>query len=677
MQKKEFEMEMKSGVKFAVLFSIALAFTLSCSSLDAQTKLKNAPVNPEFVKFMTDSKAGKTVNKSDDGHYLGDCPAPVELSNVKPVKSQGKQYPVSYDLRTLNKVTPVRNQGAYGTCWTFGSLGSLESILMPLVPNPDLSENNIANYAGFDSNFSGGGSTYMSAAYMARWSGPFNETEDAYPNPGYLPPLDTALQYHMQNIIFVPSRPSPIDNDIIKEMITDHGACSLSFYYDSQYYNSTNYAFYNGVDTVSNHAVTLAGWNDNFPASSFNTAPPGNGAFLIKNSWGTSWGNEGYFWISYYDTSIRRITCFYGAESIQNYTGICQYDELGLVGSTGNNTDTYWGSNIFTAGSSDPVSAVSTWAVSSNCAYEIRVYAGVSAGNPTSGTLASTETGTIELPGYYTINLGTPATVTEGQLFSVVVKYTTPGYNMPLPYEYAQDGYTSAATAMPGQSFYSGDGTSWTDFHGEDPTANVCIKAFGPSSPNGLTGMATHVTVGSEFYVECPSGQFDAKPTCYITGGGLGEKKKSIKILKGTRPEYPTDTIRCQWSNKLTPDKYSLYVQRKVKGQKPAPELVSSGFFIELPEITNMVTSVSPDLLRQISLTGLNFGIKKPKLYLKYTLNEKEKKLTCKISEYNSNMLQGSIKESSLQKLREKGVTSFDVILENAIGADQQGWYIE
>ncbi len=669
---------MKEKPRFGVgiLFVGGLVFAL-CGVAGTGPQIKKAPLNSEFVEFVKEAKSGgKSGMKSDDGHFLGDCPSPMDLGGARPpTAKKGKTYPATYDLRTLGKVTPVRDQGAYGTCWTFGTLGSLESNLMPMLPNPDLSENNIANYAGFDPNFNGGGSTYMSAAYLARWAGPYSETDDPYPVPGYLPPLDTALQYHVQAIIFAPARASATDNDIIKGLLTTFGACSLSFYYKSACYNSSNFAFYNGEDKKSNHAVTLVGWDDNFPAENFNTAPPGNGAFLIKNSWGTSWGDQGYFWISYYDTSIRRITCFCGIEPVDNFTGICQYDELGAVGSFGNNSDTFWGANIFTAGSSDPVSAVSTWAVSSDCEYEISIYTGVTAGNPVSGTLAGTETGSIDLPGYYTILLGAPVAVVEGEMFSVVVKYRTPGYNYPLPYEYAEPDYTSAAVALPGQSFYSGDGTSWTDFQEQDKTANACIKAFGPASARGQTGIGVHATIGSEFYMQPTGRQFEAKPTCYVSGGGLGTKKKTLKVMKGTKPEYPASAVRCQWTSKLGADMYGLYVQEKVKGEKPDPSLVSNGFFIELPEGTSMSTSVT-DELRQISLVGLNFGVKKPKLYFKYTLDGKDKKLSCKIVEYGPNAVEATVKEASLQKLRDKGVASFFLQLENAIGKDAYTWEI-
>jgi hypothetical protein len=86
-------------------------------------------------------------------------------------------------------------------------------------------------------------------------------------------------------------------------------------------------------------------------------------------------------------------------------------------------------------------------------------------------------TGTITSPGYHTVKI-TPVSLNSGNIFSVVVKLTTPGYNYPIPAEQPVSGYSSGATASAGQSYVSCDGNSWKDLITITPNTNVCLKAF-------------------------------------------------------------------------------------------------------------------------------------------------------------------------------------------------------
>ncbi len=145
----------------------------------------------------------------------------------------------------------------------------------------------------------------------------------------------------------------------------------------------------------------------------------------------------------------------------------------------GYGSTTPWFANIFTAAATEQLTAVSFYVASPNSPYEIYVYSNVSGGAPRSGPLGSTNTGTMAMPGYHTVTLSSPVSVTDGQSFSVVVKLTTPGYNWPIPMEYPWDGYSTGATASAGQSFISSSGTSWSDITlSYDSNTNVCIKAF-------------------------------------------------------------------------------------------------------------------------------------------------------------------------------------------------------
>jgi hypothetical protein len=267
-----------------------------------------------------------------------------------------------------------------------------------------------------------------------------------------------------------------------------YGAVTISMNWVDDQWNKTSYwnpspywAYYYNGSLTTNHMVAVVGWNDDFPASNFSTTPPGNGAFLIKNSWGAGWGNSGYFWISYYDTCAARYdSAVFTGESPVDYSAVYQYDPLGLTAADGygGNGDPGWCANMFTASASQSIVAASTYFLANNTAYELYVYTGCSASAPRSGTLVATKSGTIVNAGYRTIILDSPVGLTNGQLFSIVFKLTTPGYAYPIPCEYPYSGYSSGATASTGQSFESSDGTSWTDVASNYPNTNVCIKAF-------------------------------------------------------------------------------------------------------------------------------------------------------------------------------------------------------
>lgn len=459
--------------------------------LNAQ-KLQRAPLNPAFLLEQTSQDAtlgqGQAMRMvAEDGHGLGLRAAPLDLSYLNgrsPSEAVRRvAFPLTNDLRTVpNKLPPVCQQGDHGTCWAFATYASLESCLLPADAR-DFSENNLANLAGFDWTYEQGGSFQMSIAYLSRWSGPIDESADPYlaNDPPNASPLGLPVQKHIQNVRVIPAKANPLDNNGIKAAITDYGAVMVSYFTSNTWYNEANKSYYYPqTNNEANHAVAVVGWDDNFASNKFNVTAPGNGAYIVRNSWGTNWGEQGYFYCSYYDTRMayEQPACFYAADTTINYGGIYQYDPLGWVNSVGYNTTNAWGANIFTAASGAPLAAVGAYSTDVQTRYEIRVYTGVSPDQPTSGTLRMTQTGTWSWPGYYTVPLNTPVALQPNERFSIVIRFTTSAATFPVAYENALARYSSRAIASPGQSFTSPDGNAWEDMTVSDPTANVCIKGY-------------------------------------------------------------------------------------------------------------------------------------------------------------------------------------------------------
>ena len=451
-----------------------------------------APLNPRFVEYLARHGENRVTLDAPSGFATGAIPSPLDLSHLKRVPQAERRpldtYPASFDLRDEGKLTAVRNQGACGCCWSFAAMGSVESNLLP-TETRDFSENNLKNTHGFDYGPCEGGNSKMAAAYLARWAGPVLEADDPYSASSGTSPGGLTTQKHLQQALLLPGRQNSTDNDRVKHAVTTYGAVVAYMYWDEPYYNSGSHAYYYSGAPTMNHAITIVGWDDTYSRNNFPTTPPGDGAFIVRNSWGTYWGDAGYFYISYYDTSIddENMAVFNGLESATNYSRVYQYDTLGWITSYGYGSTSAWFANVFTAAASEQLSAISFYAASPGSSYEIRIYRGVASG-PTTGTLAATKTGSLADAGYHSISLDTSVAVTNGQRFSIVVRLTTPDYTMPIPLEASITNYSSGATANAGEGYVSYNGSSWQDITASYTNASVCLKAFATSTdPTSLT----------------------------------------------------------------------------------------------------------------------------------------------------------------------------------------------
>lgn len=354
-------------------------------------------------------------------------------------------------------------------------MASLESSLLTAGAGTwDLSENNLKECHGFTLGPCDGGNADISTAYFARHIGPLAEADDPYRDYVTGCSQGSPCKY-VREVWYLPTSG-------VKDAIMTYGALYTAFYVDGAYYDETNATYYYTGGASSNHVVAIVGWDDNFDRNLFPgvTKPPGNGAWILKNSWGSAFGEAGYFYMSYYDTYAAAYpTLFHDARDPDPASTVYQYDPLGWVGSLGypdSPTPTVaWATNVFTTTQPGYLDRVAFYTTDNNTSYNISIRSG----GP-DGAVLGTKSGTATYSGYHTVDLTTPIWLAKATTFAVVIEFTNSTYNYPVAVEYRYVGYSDAATASPGQSYISDDGTvgSWYDVTDWDATANVCIQAI-------------------------------------------------------------------------------------------------------------------------------------------------------------------------------------------------------
>ena len=406
----------------------------------------------------------------------------IESSNFTLIKynfSFDGNLPSRYDLRDYNLVTPVKNQGSNGNCWAFASIASLESCILKATGNVyDLSEANMKNLMALFSDYgwymfpNNGGYDKMGYGYLVGWLGPINESDDPYNIGTVLSPVFESM-FHVQNVLFL-NRNSYTDNDEIKRAILEYGAVSTSIYWSGAL-NGNHY--YNG-NLSANHAVTIVGWDDNYSKNNFRTRPPGDGAWIVKNSWGTSSGKQGYYYVSYYDTvcakpgALEKNFVFVFNDSIK-YDKNYQYDIAGKTDYLYNTTSSVWYRNIFTATDDEYLTAVSTY-FDRQTNWELFI--------SVNGELIHTQNGRSP-NSYSTIELSKYLPLNAGDIFEVMFHISVEG-DAGVPISEAVS--LTKEHYSEGISFISYDGEQWIDLYGyacEYPSHKyqsqvACIKAF-------------------------------------------------------------------------------------------------------------------------------------------------------------------------------------------------------
>jgi len=305
------------GKKTSIILILILIFS-SFSTLGLQTEKKvecNCENNNPSTTSLTyqDINTLKEIGKNQGWTFtVGENPAtncstnqlcgynPTSeppINNIRTFETT-TSLPNKFDWRNLDGCTPVKDQKKCGSCWAFAAIAAFESsIKIRDGRTVDLSEQWLISCNKFKMGCANGGSIvpclqYFSGNYKGKCGNYGACLEEYFPYQA-----SDNVECHDCSFDYVIDNWSSTSNDItsLKQAIRTYGPVIAGVYVNDVFKAYVNGVFNIDTNEEPNHYVVIVGWDDN-PSDGGANCP---GVWVIKNSWGTGWGENGYMRIEY------------------------------------------------------------------------------------------------------------------------------------------------------------------------------------------------------------------------------------------------------------------------------------------------------------------------------------------------------------------------------------------
>ena len=472
---------------------------LICMLLLGASSVKAADVNLSLCEYSDEYIAWLNLSSEEKANTI--MPSMCKQESESGLVGSRNSYSMEKFTLQDSYILGVRNQGASDDCWAFSTLAAIESNLLKNNIKTDylsvahlelMTQKSLytPSYTTFNRNFNSGGKLEYTGAYVLNYWGPINESELPFATITNLMNQTTTI-----NQIDIINKKASVDVDdifylnnstgacsdtsieTIKQYLVNHGALAASIYFDM---NNTNYLkgsyyYYNGSN-IPNHAVTIVGWDDTVELTSFATNATRKGAWIVKNSYGTSVGDNGYFYVSYDDINIcTNIVGFYNAD-LDVSDEVYYYDDLGTNVTLTSKSDTSYIANTFTKKNSSTEKIDKITFATGKEGINYTVYY---ASNASLKNYEEIARGTTSHAGFMSVVPSKDIYVTDK--YSVIVKFETNG-EKEIVIPVAMKGASASSPyrnfeVTSGVSFMSTDGKSWLDV-GDKLKVQASIRVY-------------------------------------------------------------------------------------------------------------------------------------------------------------------------------------------------------